>query len=310
MTENQHFGSEAVFIQNYVHFQVLVSKYTAFKQLIYSQIKKTLSVCTSESKSLCIKEEKLPLYKGRDEKRILYISGIALWLEKSQNYEAMAMAQAIANDLLASCGDVFQVAIVPPGWIYLELSQPILAAWLQNITDGNLGRAGRSEITANLNINNSHRLFTVQYAHARCCSLLQQAHREELIQLGAVQNQAISSSGTTLWQILFPNPIPWLNSDGKLRCYHLPESQLIGELVQVVDDLHSDVVKSSVNWEKAALNLSQAFENFWSQCRIWGKVKIAARELAQARLGLVMVTQSVLRLLLEEKLGVVAPLEL
>lgn len=310
MTENQHFGDEAVFIENYVHFQVLVSKYTAFKQLVYSQLEKSLGVCTLPSENSCIKDGKFPLYKGRDEKRILYISGIAQWLEKSQNYKAMAIAQAIANDLLATCGDVFQVEVVPPGWIYLELSQPILAAWLQNITDGNFGRAERSGRTANLKINNSPRLFTAQYAYARCCSLLRQAHREELIQLGAVQNQALSSSGTTFWQILFPNPIPWLNSDGKLRCYHPPESQLIGELVQIVDDLRGDVAKSSVNWEKAALNLSQAFENFWSQCRIWGKVKIAARELAQARLGLVMVTQSVLRLLLEEKLGVVAPLEL
>ncbi|MBD2353471.1 glutamate acetyltransferase [Tolypothrix sp. FACHB-123] len=310
MTENQHFGDEAVFIENYVHFQVLVSKYTAFKQLVYSRLEKSLSVYTSQPKSVCIKGRKFPLYKGRDEKKILYISGIAQWLEKSQNHKAIEIAQAIANDLLVTCGDVFQVAIVPPGWIYLELSQPILAAWLQNITNGNLERPGRSGKTANLNIKNSQRLFTAQYAYARCCSLLQQAHREELIQLREVQNQALSNSAIACWQILFPNPIPWLNSDGKLRCYHPPESQLIGELVQVVDDLHCDDVKSSVNWEKAALNLSQAFENFWSQCRIWGKVKIAARELAQARLGLVMVTQSVLRLLLEEKLGVVAPLEL
>ncbi|BAY25688.1 arginyl tRNA synthetase anticodon binding protein [Calothrix sp. NIES-2100] len=320
MTENQQIGDEAVFINNYVRFQLLVSKYTAFKQLIYSQLEKPLSVYTPGLESICMKDAKFPLYKGRDEKKILYISGIALRLEKSQNQTAMEIAEAIAKDLLANCGDVFQVQIVPPGWIYLELFHSILGAWLQNIAVGSLGRQGKAIATEKPTMTNQKRLFTVQYAHARCCSLLQQAHREELIQLREVlpvqkinwerQNQPLSTSVAACWSIFFPNPIPWLNSDDKLRCYHPAEGRLLGELVQVVDDLNCDAVNSSVNWEKAALNLSQAFENFWSQCRIWGKVKMASRELAQARLGLVMVTQSVVRLLLEEKLGLVAPLEL
>jgi arginyl-tRNA synthetase len=320
MTENQQLGDEAVFIKHYVDFQLLVSKYTAFKQLIYSHLQKPVSVYTSGLENVSIREEKFPLYKGRDEKRILYISGIALRLEKSQNQTAMEIAQGIGKDLLASCGDGFQVEIVPPGWIYLELSHPMLAVWLQNIATGNLRIQAKAIAIDNPTMRNQERLFTVQYAHARCCSLLQQAHREELIQLREVlpdqeinqelQNQELSSSVTAFWSILFPHPIPWLNSDDKLRCYEPAEGRLMGELVQVVDDLNCHVANSSVNWEKAALSLSQAFENFWSQCRIWGKVKMASPELAQARLGLVMVTRSVLRLLLEEKLGVVAPLEL
>jgi arginyl-tRNA synthetase len=320
MTENQQIGDEAVFINNYVHFQLLVSKYTATKQLIYSLLENSLSVYTCQLETVCTKDGKFPLYKGRDEKRILYISGIALRLEKSQNQKAVEIASAIAKDLSASCGDVFSVKVVPPGWIYLELSQPIIAAWLQNLALGSLGQRRKVGRTDNFTVTNPRRLFAVQYAHARCCSLLQQAHREELIQLRDVlcdteinfeqQNLQLSNLVAAVWSIFLPNPIPWLNSDAKLRLNHSAEGRLIGELVQVVDDLESDAFGSSVNWEKAALNLSQAFENFWSQCRIWGKVKITSPLLAQARLGLVMATQSVFRLLLEEKLGVFAPSEL
>ncbi|MDZ8049990.1 MAG: glutamate acetyltransferase [Aulosira sp. ZfuVER01] len=320
MTENQEIGDEAVFIKNYVHFQLLVSKYTAIKQLTYSHIQQYLSVYSYQAESLCIKHNKFPLYKGRDEKRILYISGIALRLEKSQNQKAVEIANAIASDLLATRGDVFKIQVVPPGWIYLELTHSILAAWLQHLAVGSLKLDRQMDKTDRSTITNPQRLFAVQYAHARCCSLLQQAHREELIQLRDVltdteinfdkQKPLLSISGQALWSILCPNPIPWLNNDEKLRLNHPAESHLIGELVQVVDDLKCDAFGGSVNWEKAALNLSQAFENFWSQCRIWGKVKISSPLLAQARLGLVMATQSVFRLLLEEKLGVFAPLEL
>lgn len=320
MTENQQIGDEAVFINYYVHFQLLVSKYTATKQLIYSLLQNSLSVYTCHPEKIRIENAKFPLYKGRDEKRILYITGIALRLEKSQNQKAVEIASAIAKDLSTSCGDVFSIQVVPPGWIYLELSQPIIAAWLQNIALGSLVQGRKVARTNNPTLANPQRLFAVQCAHARCCSLLQQAHREELIQLRDVfcdteinfeqQNPQLSNLVANFWSIFLPNPIPWLNSDAKLRLNHAAEGRLIGELVQVVDDLESDAFGSSVNWEKAALDLSQAFENFWSQCRIWGKVKITSPLITQARLGLVMATQSVFKLLLEEKLGVFAPSEL
>ncbi|MHC5610042.1 MAG: DALR anticodon-binding domain-containing protein [Nostoc sp.] len=149
-------------------------------------------------------------------------------------------------------------------------------------------------------------LFAVQYAHARCCSLVLLAHREGLIQL----RKPVPNASPAFWSVIAPNPISWLNCDGTLRLNHPDERQLIAELVQVVDNIKCPDISGSVKWEKIALNLSQAFEKFWSNCRIWGEVKITSPEVAQARLGLLMATQSVLRYVLEEHLGVFAPLEL
>ncbi|QMS91838.1 glutamate acetyltransferase [Nostoc edaphicum CCNP1411] len=259
----------------------------------------------------------------------------------------MELASAIASDISEICGDVFSIQTVPPGWIHFELTHSTLATWLQSLAVGSSGKEGEiggreqgagGEINSKFKIQNSklknfcllpsassllptladslplrypassvpNSLFAVQYAHARCCSLVLLAHREGLIKL----REPVPNTSSACWDVISPNPLPWLNCDGTLRLNHPDERQLIGELIQVIDDIECPDVNGSVKWEKVALNLSQAFEKFWSNCRIWGEVKIKSPELAQARLGLLMATQSVLRFVLEENLGVFAPLEL
>jgi arginyl-tRNA synthetase len=141
-------------------------------------------------------------------------------------------------------------------------------------------------------------LFSVQYAYARCWSLVQLGCREKLIQL--------QEEGDNLF-LLSPNPIPWLNCE-KLRFHHPNELSLLSQLIQVVDDLEFPANNSFVNWGKTALTLSQCFERFWASCRIWGDVE--SLELAQARLGLILATSFVLKLLLEKKLGISTPNQL
>ncbi|WP_331000692.1 DALR anticodon-binding domain-containing protein [Nostoc sp. NZL] len=220
----------------------------------------------------------------------------------------MELASAIASDLSRTCGDVFSIQIVPPGWIHFELTHSTLATWLQSLAVGNLERDGKQagQLMPNARYPMSNSLFAVQYAHARCCSLVLLAHREGLIKL----REPVPNTSPDFWSVISPNPLPWLNCDGRLRLNHPDERHLIAELVQVVDNIECADISGSVKWEKVALNLSQAFENFWSNCRIWGEVKISSPELAQARLGLLMATQSVLRFVLEENLGIFAPLEL
>ncbi|MFS0513791.1 DALR anticodon-binding domain-containing protein [Nostoc sp. UIC 10607] len=221
----------------------------------------------------------------------------------------MELASAIASDLSRTCGDVFSIQIVPPGWIHFELTHLTLATWLHSLAVGSLGgerEQGEDEETIDAPYPMSNSWFAVQYAHARCCSLVLLAHREGLIKL----REPVPNTSPDFWSVISPNPLPWLNCDGRLRLNHPHERHLIAELVQVVDNIECPDISGSVKWEKVALSLSQAFENFWSNCRIWGEVKISSPELAQARLGLLMATQSVLRFVLEENLGIVAPLEL
>ncbi len=284
-----------------------ISKNTAIKRLIRTHLLFALSVYTNTDKTPSIENDKIPLYKSRDINRILYISGVALQLSKSQNRKGIDIACAIASHFSSNCGDEFIIEIVPPGYIYFILTDSILAAWLQHLVEGMGERgAGGAGGAGGAKYENSSHLFTVQYAHARCCSLMRLAQQEKLIQFG--DNNVNTSSA--MGNVISPNPIPWLNSCSKLRFYHSASRRLISELVQVVDDLEFSDEAGSVNWEKAAINLSQAFEVFWCNCRIFGEVKITSPELSQARLGLVIATQSVLRFLLEEKLGVFALLEL
>ncbi|QHG16114.1 glutamate acetyltransferase [Nostoc sp. ATCC 53789] len=321
-----------------MHYKLPVSKYKSIKQLLYSYLIKSLSIDTYNAENDCIKDKKTPLHKDRDVNRVLYTSSVSLQLSKSQNRKAMELASAIASNLSRTCGDVFTIQIVPPGWIHFELTHSTLATWLQSLVVGSLGgreqgagsrgagdKGTRSEnlkqvfpLVSNspcpqvlFPIPNSqcpipNSIFAVQHAHARCCSLVLLAHREGLIKL----KQPVTNTSQGFWDVISPNPLPWLNCDQTLRLNHPGERRLIAELIQVVDNIESPDIKGSVKWEKLALNLSQAFEHFWSNCRIWGEVKVTLPELAQARLGLLMATQSVLRYVLEEKLGVFAPLEL
>jgi len=150
-------------------------------------------------------------------------------------------------------------------------------------------------------------LFTVQYAHTRCCSLLQMANREGLITL----KQTNWDTSSAFWLAVSPNPIPWLNSEQKLCLYHPAERALMAQLLALLDELYCP--RSShqpINLHKVALDLSQTFQTFYSSCQIWGEVKNQNISLSQARLGLVLITQSALRLLLQDRLGVAALQEL
>lgn len=280
---------------------LLKVKYLAVKQLLWSRLKVVLEQ-DSTTKMMLDQLSHIPLNRVKDKRRILYSSAIALRLGSIQNVPAAEIAQAIAYNYrqLESSQLDFTVQVVSSGLIYWEFTESKLAVWLQNICSSPFFPHTTSCSPHPL----CHSLFSIQYAHARCCSLLQMAAREELITL-----KQTNSASSPVWLIAVPNPLPWLNCEQKLCLSHPAEQSLIHCLLGIFDDLYCST-KQLVNWHKTALNLSQAFQTFYNCCQIWGEVKRNHLPLCQARLGLVLITQSVLRSLLQDILTIAAPLEL
>ncbi|MFP4102629.1 DALR anticodon-binding domain-containing protein [Coleofasciculus sp.] len=249
----------------------------------------------------------------------------------------------LSQESADAIGINFTVEVSPPGWIIFRLSDRALATYLQGwftippfpSVPGNYlneklqekGGAGDRE-KRQQNQLNSDQIFPVQYVHARCCSLLRLADEQGLIQVTDAGGRGCGGAGeageaggdkeelfsVTTHQspstIIYPNPIPWLQDAGdsdresvRLRLTHPAEWELIVQLFDLLDVISASDCQ---RWVKQGLAVSEAYEQFYKSCRIWGDVKIHDLPLAQARLGLIGVTQVVLRSLLE-KLGVSAP---
>jgi hypothetical protein len=266
-------------------------------------------------------------YRPQDATGVVYRYAIALSLSPGSGWSPFNVARV----LVASLPDDFnhsqwRVEVLPSGWIEFALSDRAIALWLQDILCAAWSWRGEVELTPNpetLATDQSPRQASVvhlggngirdgkiggvQYAHARCCSLLRLGHREGLIELDGSQDKSPP------WQWLHPHPVPWSippaksAPDAARLSFNRPEEErLIGRVSEAVDALLGALEGDRL---KVALRMSEAFLEFERDCRIWGRVKIDAPELAIARLGLVAVTQIVCAQLLQQ-LGVERLIEL
>jgi arginyl-tRNA synthetase len=257
-----------------------------------------------------------------------FVSSVALQLAGKRS--AMDVARLILSAVPATQG--LKLWVEAPGWIYgqfcgetraastdssLEADRSAtLTAWLQQLTQQNLQLPDPvlEQILPDKSLSDSH-LFPVQYAHARCCSLLHLAQRERLIDL-----QPHAQELNTILTL-----IPWCTEQKQLRLQHPAEQALIRQLLEFPGALQTpklawrsersfgvplpwplerrQLIRYTQSWEKD-------FMQFYRDCRIFGEVSQQNLSLSQARLGLVSATQRVLAFLLQDLLHLIAPEEL
>jgi arginyl-tRNA synthetase len=259
--------------------------------------------------------ENIPLNRTKDIRKVTYISAIAFKLQKAQQQSAPEIAEAIAHKIHLSPDFTTDVR---DGWIQFDLTDTGLATWLQRLnqwsaptqgTENPSNSQNRQKMLSTLpaTFASTEDLFRLEYAHARCCSLLRLADREKLIHL----SEPGWSGPIADLQIIEPNPIPWLSDRHQLRLVHVTERTLITQLISTLDTL-SDFPGQIFGTQlvKLATGLSQDLLIFYSANRIWSEIKTENLALAQARLGLIRATQIVLKFLLEEGLGILAPPEM
>lgn len=270
--------------------------------------------------SLSLPLPEIPLQRSKNSLRVEYLSPIALKLANMQQQSPMDIALKIATycqedrqNQRCLNQEYFTIEVVAPGIVLFQLTDLAVAASLQNFPGLIKQKMEKSDLKiTHLSVDND-RLFPIQYSHARCCSLLRLADREQIIEI------ADRTNSQSLWQLIAPNPIPWLDAQNRLRLFHPAELNLISQLFIIIDYLapllpenSEDIIitNRTAYYSKLAKALSDAFQTFYSQCRIWGEVKQETPKLAQSRLGLVVATQALLQFILQELLGVFAPLEL
>ena len=256
-------------------------------------------------------------YRANECGEVVYVSNVAFVFSKVVSNPPLEIARDFANvySQVHPHKQDFIITVEPPGFLQLKLTELKLAQWLQCLQFLPLSLADfPSPEYSNLLENNSG-LFAIQYAHARCYSLMQLAQSEGLITLEEISANKFQSQNIGLntapqdFSILVvnhPQPLPWLHYRQQRQFGHSAEDKLIIELIKVVDDFYSSTGLNLDYWVKVALNLSQAFAGFYSHCRIFGQTNPQIASLVSARLSLVFATYVVLKLLLQ-RLGVFAP---
>jgi DALR anticodon binding domain len=216
---------------------------------------------------------------------------------------------------------IVAMKICPPskGWMTLEISWSDFLSWLGSI-EGNGSELISSLLGSsnpNIELNqerpklNSKQVVNWQYTHARCCSLLRQAHETELIRLtNLLEDISEPPLNQPFGPISSPSPVPWnaLMTSSPLRSI-ASERELLLNLISTLDSLSSPLTHQYFQrtLPNQVQNLCTAFSRFHQTCRIWEPAQENQLALAQARLGLISLTQQVLMGLMQQGLGLDTP---
>jgi hypothetical protein len=190
---------------------------------------------------------------------------------------------------------------VSSGWFNFYFDHRAIASWLERSLYLTIAQSNDNPLTVStsplVHPQKSSDLFSVQYVHARCCSLLRLGARENLVAL------VDENFDHLRWPLLQPSSISWLNDKHSLRFGKLSEYNLLRRLLITTDCQ----IANNDQWSKLALDLSQATAIFQADCRFLGEIKKREPQKAIARLGLTALAQYWLQRILVEKLNIAAP---
>ena len=291
-----------------------------------------------------------PLNRGKDSARVLYVSAIALKLAKTWQQTPQAIAAQLIETLEPLCCPNFAVKVAPTGIIELELTDAGLAFWLQRLAQTKLPipespilspvvcadrlfpiQYSHARCCSLLRMAHRDRLISIaqpdvatapQIWSLAAPNPIPWLNKGDRLRLVHPAEQSLISQLIAVLDNLAPilGNCTQNNIVGTRHCRLLYHSGATGIDINTQNSIvgtrhcrllyHSGATGIDINYLKLADNLSVAFQTFYSQCRIWGEVKIETPKLAQSRLGLVLATQSLLRFILEELLNAIAPLEL
>lgn len=202
------------------------------------------------------------------------------------------------------------------GWLYQPLTDTILVGWLTQLLQVSpqlnlLDPFGQIAPPAWLPVVEPQLKFGLQYIHARCSSLVRLAQREgfltfvELAWLTPDQRLILSTPAEeNLLLLLLRLPLV-LSGTSDLRVP--PKTDLKTDLDGAYPLAWPPNQKTFTAYLQA---WSWGFDQFYRDCQIWGEVKKQQPQLAQARFGLLMIIQTLMRFLLVELLEEEAPLTL
>ena len=137
------------------------------------------------------------------------------------------------------------------------------------------------------------RIFPIQHAHARCCSLLRLAQRASSITLANPEDRE-AASHPEQWRLRVPPVIPWLTPTGQLVLAHPAERQLISALFSMAESLQGQF--SPKLRPMAGLAIAEAvalaFSQFHRDRPLFAPPE--SWELRHAQFGLILATQRLL----------------
>lgn len=263
----------------------------------------------------------IPLKKTQNFTEVSYTCAIALKLAAQTQRPAAEVAHQLEAVLLElpdpasptlgqfSSSIVWQYSTIQTsssGWIYLKLTDLGVASWLSQFVHGSDFSQWQLDSPPLYRVGD--RLEAAQYAHARCCSLLRLGDREGLIKL---KPPKVGSQECEMELLQLQEVMPRMTPSFTCGLDHPAEWYLLSQVMTVVDvcgEAQGGITPQDCL--KQAHALSDAFDQFYRHCPIWGESARLKPGQSQLRLGLVLATQRVLHALLQEGLELAAPIEL